>query len=501
MGCSRAITAARRLDLPRPDGSRALALAVLAIVAAAACGSSVTDPTTSPHLRALQACDDASEPRPSNDGQGGPAAPGDGGAVGAPSAAHRYCLQITIPRSAAREQIVQVVVLSNQSADPLRDRTVLVYHPGGPGLSAVKAMLEDPPPVDLDTYALLTWDGTTSGNAPGACGPESISYFTERTPNDFAMGAVQAGEECLGGFGGADDLGAWAAAEEVESIREALGLERFDFLTHSYGTAIAEAYLVVHPDRVRRAVLDAPVGLDVPWAVRLQTVGKALEEGSDQLARACDTVACDAALGDAPAGLSYETLRDAVIRRNPAVGSGKLKLTPIMFDQAASLALRSQANWSGFGDAVDEALGGDGSSLFRVAERMYLDVDRSVFYQSLCADIDRPPEPALYVFGDDPLQFAFGSELAPCSRFPRGVPRKATSAPGEPPDVLVVASRNDVLAPASMAKSARFLQSIAPLCETTVAGHTSFGDPAIRKLIFDFLTSGDATAVATRCLN
>ncbi len=480
---------------------RAIASAVVAVIVAAACDSSTMEPTTSPATRSLQPCVDASQPERDDQGDDRSIQPGGPDATPSPSIADRYlyCLQISLDRSAGREQLVQVVVLSNQSSDPLLDRIPLVYHPGGPGLSAVKVMLEDPPPVDLDSYALLTWDGTTSSNGPGACGPKSISYFTERTRDDFERGATETAEECLGGFGGPADIGAWAATEELEAIRQALGIDRFDFLTFSYGTAIAEAYLRVHPEHVRRAVLDAPVGLDVPWLVRLRTVGVALRDASDRLARSCQTDGCTALLDDVPAHLSYEKLRDAVGQRNAAVGSGTLTLTPIMFDQAAMLALRNEANWDGWADAVEEALGGDGSTLWRVAERMYLDLDRNVFYQSFCADIDRPTEPAPYVVGDDPLQFAYGSELAPCSGFPHGVRRPAGPAPDEPPDVLVVASRHDVLAPADLAKNAPFLQSIAALCETNVSGHTSFSDPTVQELIVEFLASGDARGVANRC--
>lgn len=474
---------------------RFVALALVTLVGAA-CGSS-TPERTGPAPRILQPC---REVQSGGNGQGDDFSTRSPAADAATSAAATtaYCMQLVLQQSNKREQIVQVAVLSNQQGDPLGDRIPLVYHPGGPGLSAVQAMLADPPAVDLNAYALLTWDGTTSGNGPGACGPDSISFFTERTPEDFADGAAKAATECLGSFGGPADIGAWAAAGELEAIREALGVDRFDFLTFSYGTAIAEAYLHVYPEYVRRAVLDAPLGLDVPWGVRLQTVRRVLGEAADQLARSCPSEPCTQVLRNVSPDLSYESLREAVVRRKPSVGSGKLTLTPVMFDQAAELALRSEANWMGFGRAVDEALAGDGGAIWRVAERMYLDLDRSVFYQSLCADIDRPTEPSAYVVGDDPLAFAYGSELAPCSGFPRGIARPATTA-ARPPEVLVVASRNDVLAPAALANQAPFLQSVGVFCVTDVVGHTSFADPTIHELIVEFLAAGDADGVADRC--
>ncbi|MEU8510415.1 alpha/beta hydrolase [Kitasatospora sp. NPDC048722] len=49
-------------------------------------------------------------------------------------------------------------------------------------------------------------------------------------------------------------------ASDVEALRRHLGLERIDLLAHSAGCLTAQEYLAAHPDRVRRAVLAAPVG-------------------------------------------------------------------------------------------------------------------------------------------------------------------------------------------------------------------------------------------------
>lgn len=134
------------------------------------------------------------------------------------------------------------------------------------------------------------------------------------------------------------------------------------------------------------------------------------------------------------------------------VGSGNVTLTPVMLDQTTTLALHSEDYWRGYATAVDEAPAGDGTSLWRIAERLYLDLDRQVFYRSMCADIDRPSVPEQFVLGHDPLLFSYTSELAPCSGFPRGIPRATAPAPSEKPDVLVVASEQDVRAPSALVR-------------------------------------------------
>ncbi|WP_030547211.1 alpha/beta fold hydrolase [Streptomyces albus] len=49
-----------------------------------------------------------------------------------------------------------------------------------------------------------------------------------------------------------------ALAEDLESLREHLGLERFALLAHDAGTATAQAYAAAHPDRLSHLVLLCP---------------------------------------------------------------------------------------------------------------------------------------------------------------------------------------------------------------------------------------------------
>jgi pimeloyl-ACP methyl ester carboxylesterase len=50
----------------------------------------------------------------------------------------------------------------------------------------------------------------------------------------------------------------WNQAEDLESLRTHLGLERLTVVAHSAGTRIALAYAAAHPDRVARLVLLTP---------------------------------------------------------------------------------------------------------------------------------------------------------------------------------------------------------------------------------------------------
>ncbi|MBI9113622.1 alpha/beta fold hydrolase [Sanguibacter suaedae] len=59
----------------------------------------------------------------------------------------------------------------------------------------------------------------------------------------------------------------WRQAEDVDRLREHLGLERVTIVAHSAGTRLAVAYAAQHPERVERMVLVTPPAgylVDVP---------------------------------------------------------------------------------------------------------------------------------------------------------------------------------------------------------------------------------------------
>ena len=100
----------------------------------------------------------------------------------------------------------------------------LVCHPGGPGLSAV--YFGDLPELAAErTLLLLDPRGTGGSDRPA----DPTSYALE----DYA--------------------------DDIETLREHLGLDRLDLLGHSHGGFVAMAWAGAHPDRVGRLVLASTV--------------------------------------------------------------------------------------------------------------------------------------------------------------------------------------------------------------------------------------------------
>lgn len=80
----------------------------------------------------------------------------------------------------------------------------------------------------------------------------------------------------LFGFGYSDSRGRiedkqiWV--DQVASLLDGLGIDKVSMVGNSFGGAITLAFMIAHPDRVERAVLMGPAGLDFPITPALDQV-------------------------------------------------------------------------------------------------------------------------------------------------------------------------------------------------------------------------------------
>jgi pimeloyl-ACP methyl ester carboxylesterase len=96
--------------------------------------------------------------------------------------------------------------------------------------------------------------------------------------------------------------------DDVEALRERLGLDRFDLLAHSAGTNLAVLYLAQNPDRVGKLALITPstraVGIEISEESRVATAR--YRQGEPWFPAAF------AALEDVVAGNATEDSRQAI---------------------------------------------------------------------------------------------------------------------------------------------------------------------------------------------
>jgi pimeloyl-ACP methyl ester carboxylesterase len=194
---------------------------------------------------------------------------------------------------------------------------MLVFLAGGPGQAAtdsagaVAAVLK---PLLAHRHVLLLDQRGTGGSNALDC--KSSDEAAPADDSTFDAGKLRAAAaECLQQLAGHADPRYYTttiAAQDLEDVRKAIGSPSFDLFGVSYGTRMAQQYLMRFPQAVRSVVLDSAVpnslALGEDFARNLDDALKA------QFARCTAAPACKKQFGD-PDQTLYQ-LRDA-LRANP----------------------------------------------------------------------------------------------------------------------------------------------------------------------------------------
>lgn len=396
---------------------------------------------------------------------------------------------------------LRVAIIGRAIDDELEPDQAVVFHPGGPGLSPVHELVTNPPYLDYDSHYLIAWDGATSSEHSRACGQEDLRYGLARGEESFISASEGVARECDTIELPLPWVGVESAANELRAVLDALGINKVDLWTLSYGTAIAEEFIKTYSDRVDRAVLDGWFGVAVGWEVRLRHVAEALDSATngllDSCGDECSSLLAEVLLGDG----GYASVRDAVSGVDPSAGTGSTALDLVKLDQATLLTLRGEQYFPQYLEAVGDALAGDGSTISRLASNSYSALDRVVFLRTVCHDLDLPEgveDLAQVPDGVREVQLlsAYLAEFAPC--YFSTVPSPSLEAvyseggmPLDPSNVLVVAGERDPLTPAGLIESGSWAAQNGQICQRSAVGHTSTrSDPAVVPDVVSFLDSG-----------
>lgn len=146
---------------------------------------------------------------------------------------------------------------------------------GGPGAGTIgsfgQALLDDPGTRPAGDRALVLWDQRGTGfSRPALTCPELIdaerAQAAGQTPAEEEAATLAATRACGARLkaAGADLAGYNSVenAEDVETLRRALGYGKIAFYGVSYGTELAQFVMRRHPDALSAVVLDAVVPLD-----------------------------------------------------------------------------------------------------------------------------------------------------------------------------------------------------------------------------------------------
>ena len=231
-----------------------------------------------------------------------------------------FCAPFSVPENRAdpdgRKINLRLALIKSDA--PAANQDIVVYLAGGPGQSAIATwpqMAAALAPLRKHRHVLLLDQRGTSGSNALTCKSDD-DESADRGRLDLAQ-IRERTRECLLAVEKRADPRYYTttvAVEDLETVRQALGAPQFDLIGVSYGTRLAQQYVMRHPRAVRSVVLDSVVPnqlvLGEDFAQNLEAALNA------QFSRCTHTPACAKAFGDPYASLIK--LRDQ-LRARPQV--------------------------------------------------------------------------------------------------------------------------------------------------------------------------------------
>jgi pimeloyl-ACP methyl ester carboxylesterase len=166
------------------------------------------------------------------------------------------CTRVRVPLDRAGAVKGSVRLRVARYGEPSRKPTLL-YLSGGPGGAGVREfadVLFEVEPL-ARRYRLVSYDQRGTGYS-GLIRCPSLE-------RDSRLRSTRAGEACAARLGARRGLyGTDESVEDIEALRQALGVEKLTLFGISYGTKLALAYARAHPDRVERLALDSVLDPD-----------------------------------------------------------------------------------------------------------------------------------------------------------------------------------------------------------------------------------------------
>jgi pimeloyl-ACP methyl ester carboxylesterase len=178
-----------------------------------------------------------------------------------------YCTPFQAPENpddASSRKIDLNLALVKADAEAA-DADIVVFLAGGPGQAAIEnwpAVASALAPLRKHHHVLLLDQRGTGRSNPLTCTrkADADTAGDERTDSTGALEALRRNtRECLAEVQQHADPRQYTtsvAVHDLEAVRQALGAPQFDLVGVSYGTRMAQQYLMRHPDGVRSVVLD-----------------------------------------------------------------------------------------------------------------------------------------------------------------------------------------------------------------------------------------------------
>ena len=430
------------------------------------------------------------------------------------------CSQIIVPvdhDGPANQPVITIVYGIHRVANPKGTLVVAVGGPGASGLASADTMIDAFDRRLFDSYDIVFWDQRGVGRSDGHDCPIAGGIYSNVEPTETSARAFV--DACLKeadtGSTGLGRFSTHQAAEDLESIRVRLGVDRFALYGESYGTELAQVYAAAHPDRLSALILDGSVDLTLTsnqfWAAAARSFDATLSAtfldcNNDSLCR--HDVADPAS--------AYDHLM-ARLQRTPEVVSyrdltgqlGDHRLERASLEGAVGSLLYEPAGRALILRAIAASETGDDVPIARLADLfgpgISLGVSSFAYHAVLCADYRVSPTPDTTDIGAVIEQGNASGALStrtrsvyfaqlPCLYWP-DQPTSAVRPPpltDQPEPIFVLGATLDPITPIEMGRSIASRARDGYLIQSKGGPHVTFGrgNPCVDGPIVDFLLDG-----------
>jgi pimeloyl-ACP methyl ester carboxylesterase len=229
----------------------------------------------------------------------------------------------------------------------------LIIATGGPGVSGVSAYA-DSPEYDTrltDSYDIVVFDARGVGESGYVDCPVASQRYQASLWFDAAPQVIEDFVDACVDETGVDrahlaDYGSANVAEDIETIRRDLGVDRIALYGESYGTVVAQQYAVAHPEHLEALILDGPIDIAQPTDATWVEAAKGFE---DVLRRSLGTcLSTEGVVTDWP--LTTDAVRETLLNAMYDVGGRMLTLRALTAAEAGDWVPMARLVYSGMTD-------------------------------------------------------------------------------------------------------------------------------------------------------
>ena len=260
----------------------------------------------------------------------------------------------------------------------------MLVNPGGPGFGGSSVARDAQYYFSaelLKRFDIIGWDPRGTGESTPAvnCVDEYDTYFgidsTPETPEEkqaIVDASKKFNDECVAVSGKIlPYISTQSTAQDMDSIRRALGEEKITYFGFSYGSELGATWATMFPNTVRAAVLD---GASDPNATSLDqglSQAKGFEKQLDAFLANCSKRTSCAFYSAGKSAAALDKLLAEIDVKPLVVSADRTPVTQGVMFTALAQAMYSDAIWPQLERALDDAVKGDGAGMLRLYDEYF----------------------------------------------------------------------------------------------------------------------------------